>query len=270
MKQVYSPADSAEAHMLVHMLGHAGIPAHIHGESLQLAVGDLPAGALLQLMVADEDYDQARALIVKWERDNAPSPAEPRTLYPVGVAIAAFIVGALGGWFINERIEAGQINFLNGAERIDTNGDGVDDLTYRYAPGGQYAVAMEADNNYDRRPDYALEYDALGLTRRHRTDRNFDGSYDEEGRYEDGLLVRVDVDTDGNGVPDVRNFYERGALKRSEQVDHAYGHVVRIDHFGPFHVERAEVDLDRDGFLETVRTYDRFGEIADTEMRAQP
>jgi hypothetical protein len=57
MKQVYAPANTAEAHMLAHLLEQAGVRAHVHGEALQGAVGESPAANLLQLLVADEDYD---------------------------------------------------------------------------------------------------------------------------------------------------------------------------------------------------------------------
>ena len=49
MQEVYQPANAPEAHMLVHLLGEAGITAHIHGEALQGAVGELPAGNVIRL-----------------------------------------------------------------------------------------------------------------------------------------------------------------------------------------------------------------------------
>jgi hypothetical protein len=81
--------------------------------------------------------------------------------------------------------------------------------------------------------------------------------------------VRSDIDTDGNEVADVTSYFEDGILRRSESIDHRYGHAVRIDHYGPFHLERSEIDLDRDGFLETIRTYDRYGEVIETTTRTR-
>lgn len=104
MRQAYAPANSAEAHMLAHMLDQNGIEAHIHGEALQGGVGELPASGLLQLLVADDDYERARALIAAWERANVSSPDEttqkPRV--PIWMGLIVFAIGVGGGWALHE------------------------------------------------------------------------------------------------------------------------------------------------------------------------
>lgn len=129
MRQVYAPADAAEAHMLVHLLEQNGIQALIHGEALQGAVGELPAAGLLQLLVPDEEHDAAR------------------------------------------------------------------------------------------------------------------------------------------GVPDLAVYFRHGMVAREEISDLNSRQIVRINYYrGPL-LESAEIDADRDGFLETRQTFGRFGEVTNTEAR---
>jgi hypothetical protein len=46
-----------------------------------------------------------------------------------------------------------------------------------------------------------------------------------------------------------------------------YGTMARINHYDDGRLQRSEIDLDRDGFLETVRTFDRYGEVVSSETR---
>ncbi|MEJ5207330.1 DUF2007 domain-containing protein [Denitratimonas sp. CY0512] len=66
MHVVYEPENLIEAHLLKGLLAQAGIAAHIRGEHLTGAMGELPALGLLAVMVVDEDADAARALIADW------------------------------------------------------------------------------------------------------------------------------------------------------------------------------------------------------------
>ena len=66
MHVVYEPENLIEAHLLKGLLAQAGIAAHIRGEHLTGAMGELPALGLLAVMVADEDASAARALIADW------------------------------------------------------------------------------------------------------------------------------------------------------------------------------------------------------------
>lgn len=63
MQRIYEPENLLEAEMLLGMLASEGIEAHLLGQHLVGAVGELPACGLLALLVADEDAERARALI---------------------------------------------------------------------------------------------------------------------------------------------------------------------------------------------------------------
>lgn len=66
MQRVYEPADLLEAEMLVGMLASEGIAAHVSGRHLVGAIGELPPGGLLALLVADEQTERARELILAY------------------------------------------------------------------------------------------------------------------------------------------------------------------------------------------------------------
>lgn len=273
MRQVYTPANAAEAHMLAHLLGQRGIVAHVHGEALQGAAGELPAGNVVQLLVSDEDYDKARELLLRWERADVPpseQQATPGKRFRFVAAAVFLLIGIASGWALKAAMDNSRFTFGDSQLSLDQNGDGRDDVTYFYRPGSSTAHRAEYDYNRDGRTDTIGHYDEVGVTVEEESDVDFDGDFDSRTIFRNGVRMRTEEDTDGNGVVDMRYFYENGAVARIEQVDHVYGHVVRIDHLGPFFLERSEIDLDRDGFLEMLRTYDRFGEITNTETRARP
>jgi hypothetical protein len=63
MKTVYRAANTIEAHIILNLLRQLGIDGYINGEYLQGAMGELPAVDLVRVMVQDEDYTAALAII---------------------------------------------------------------------------------------------------------------------------------------------------------------------------------------------------------------
>jgi hypothetical protein len=272
MREAYSPANAAEAHMLVHLLEQAGIQARIHGEALQGAVGDLPVSNFLQIMVSDEDYDRARKVLLEWEQTNAPPELAPeaptrKRRFPWTVAIACLVVGALVGWGAKRIVETSRISWAENQESIDLNGDGRPDRVYTYGPTASSAYKGEFDNDFDGRPDAIVYYDPIGTPQSQESDEDFDGVFETRYSYGNGVLQRAEIDTDANRVPDVTITFRHGIWRREEIVDPRYGTVAVVNHYDAGRLVRAEVDLDRDGFLETLRTVDRFGEVTKTETR---
>jgi hypothetical protein len=101
MKTLYVAANAIEAHMLVHLLRQVDLTAHIQGEHLQGAVGELPAAGMVRLMIPEEQYPRARDVIDQWEADQPPEPLVPRHVAPsrsVGAShLAWFIAGVVVG-----------------------------------------------------------------------------------------------------------------------------------------------------------------------------
>jgi hypothetical protein len=67
MKCVYEATQSAEAHIIKHLLERAELFAVIHGEYLQGGVGELAASGLLKVMVNEADYTEAKSIVKTWD-----------------------------------------------------------------------------------------------------------------------------------------------------------------------------------------------------------
>ncbi|WP_421682092.1 DUF2007 domain-containing protein [Stutzerimonas urumqiensis] len=81
MQRVYEPGDLLEAEMLIGMLAAEGIDTHLAGRHLIGAIGELPMGGLLGLMVADRQAERARALIADYNAARPMAGGEPDS-YP--------------------------------------------------------------------------------------------------------------------------------------------------------------------------------------------
>jgi hypothetical protein len=74
-REVYSAADLHEAHFIKSMLEESGIKAHIVGDHLQTAIGDLPAARIApRIWVNAANFDQARKIITDHEAQRRSNP----------------------------------------------------------------------------------------------------------------------------------------------------------------------------------------------------
>ncbi|MES2857789.1 MAG: DUF2007 domain-containing protein [Pseudomonadota bacterium] len=63
MRSVYQAANLIDAHLVRHALEDAGIAAFVRGEALTGGMGELGVFGLLAVMVADEQWAQAREVV---------------------------------------------------------------------------------------------------------------------------------------------------------------------------------------------------------------
>jgi hypothetical protein len=97
MRRIYEAANAIEAHMIVHLLGQAGIEGRVEGEYLQGGIGELPAVGRVGVAVPEEQAERARAIVVEWER-SAPPPDANVTARPSPARdLAVFAFGVLVG-----------------------------------------------------------------------------------------------------------------------------------------------------------------------------
>lgn len=89
MQRIHEPANLGEGELLVAMLASEGIRAHLLGQHLLGALGELPVAGLLAIGVEDADASRAQALIAAYNAarplaDDAPggdeSGAQPGVL----------------------------------------------------------------------------------------------------------------------------------------------------------------------------------------------
>ena len=63
MKRIYNAENTIDANLVKGVLAQEGIAAHISGEYLAGALGELPAMGLLTVMVAEEDETAALKIL---------------------------------------------------------------------------------------------------------------------------------------------------------------------------------------------------------------
>jgi len=261
MKTLYEAASAIEAHMLVDLLKQEGLTAHIHGESLQGAVGEIPASGLVRLVVAEEDHAAARAVIDRWEATQVePTPratAAPARKSRGWAGLALGLVIGMGATYAMYRAPAR-------IDGIDYNRDGELDERWTFSPNGM-PIKTETDRNLDRKVDYVIHFDARGHIESAESDDNFDGVFESKQWLKNGNVEMTLSDTDGDGYPDMRSTFTHGILDTTEYINPASGKPLRVEHFALGVLKYADVDLDKDGQLDTRIQYTPLADMASKE-----
>lgn len=269
---IYRAANIADAHLIRQMLEAEGIHAFIQGEYLQGAVGELPANTEILVQVGNDDYAAARAVVEQWESAEVED-AEDDTEYAsqpaastfglnrgasVFTVFACLLVGALAGaamvWILYNRP-------LDGTS-IDYDGDGRAEERVFFA--GERAERVEYDRNRDGKVDQIIRYNLDGTLDAIESDDDFDGGYERVDRFHHNQPERWVVDDGLDRTIDYRGEYAMGVLFREEWLD-SNGNVIKSIRYDNARPVSGEFDSDGDGRLDTVRRYDRRGEIVGSE-----
>lgn len=83
MQRIYEPQDLLEAELLLAMLASEGIDAHLTGQHLIGAIGELPVCGLLGLLVEDARAERAQQLIAAYNAAQPLSGDEPENFQGV-------------------------------------------------------------------------------------------------------------------------------------------------------------------------------------------
>ncbi|MDQ7003511.1 MAG: DUF2007 domain-containing protein [Ghiorsea sp.] len=67
MKCVFEADQLGEAYIIKHLLERASLHPIIHGEYLQGGVGEIAPSGLLKIVVAIDEYDEAKSIIQAWD-----------------------------------------------------------------------------------------------------------------------------------------------------------------------------------------------------------
>lgn len=260
MKTLYEASNAIEAHMLVDLLKQEEIEAHIQGEALQGAMGEIPANGLVRLVVAQESHAAARAVIDRWEStqvEATPRPARSTKAAGVRGLLLGLVIG-VGATYAIYRAPAT-------TDGVDYDRDGLLDEKVTYSPNGM-PLKLEVDRNLDHKLDYIAHYDARGHLDSADSDDNFDGVFETKQWLKNGNVEMSLVDTDGDGYPDLRSTYTHGVVDTTEYINPASGKPVRVEHFVLGILKYADVDTDMDGTLDTRIKYTKLAEIASKEL----
>lgn len=256
MKTLYQAANAVEAHMLLDLLQQEGVAAYLQGEHLQGAVGGLPAAGLVHLVVDEADHAQARAVIDRWEAaqpqepPQAPAPRKPGALRPFALGLVVGAVVLYAFYRVPSTVDG-----------VDHNRDGVLDERWTYAPSG-VVLTYEADRNLDGKVDVRGGFDRRGVMNFAESDVDFNGIFETRTHYRAGNAEVSEVDTDGDGLPDLRWRYSSGVLSSTEYLEPLTGRRLRVEYLTLGKLTTADVDTDQDGILDTRYTYGKLGEVS--------
>jgi hypothetical protein len=252
--------------MLQDLLKQQGIEARLDGAQLQGGVGELPASGFVRLVVNDEDFAAARAVVDDWEsasaQDPIPIPAPAR-------ALSKGVLGALIGLVVGVAATAAFFRAPLPAEGIDHDGDGSLDERWFTAASGT-PVRTEMDRNFDGRTDWIYRFDRKGRLESAEGDDDFDGSFETTWQYSRGNPAYGEVDADGDSAPDFAMRLNRGVLASTEYYDPATSRPVRREYFELGRITTADVDTDRDGDFDTRHVYSPLAEIIESTPIAPP
>lgn len=255
MKTAYRAANGIEAHMLQDLLAQDGIAARLDGAYLEGAIGELPAAGLVRLVVEDEDYERARALLMAWEAANAPAPPTPQTppahKSRIGAALIGLAVGVAGATFY--------FRAPVGSDGIDFDGDGVLDETWTYSPEGVIRE-VRTDRNRDRKVDFIVRYGSGGAPEVSESDDDFNGTFEMISTFVQGNIQIAETDTDGDGVADLKTYFRQGVASEVVILDKYTGLPLRVETLRFGKIVHADIDFDRDGKLDRRVTYSAIGE----------
>lgn len=264
MRTVYEPSNALEGHMLEDILRQRGIEARLEGAGLQSAVGELPAIGLVRLLVEDQDFAAARAVIDDWEKTTVPDPIQP----PARAAPGA-LVGALVGLVVGVGVAYFYFRVPTGTRGIDYNEDGILDERWNYAPGGTM-TSTEIDRDFDGKIDVRWRFDRNGHVASSESDEDFDGSFETQARFRNGQAYLSTTKTGEESSVDLRYLYQHGVLARMEYVDKDSGNPLRVEVYRLGELVSADVDTDRDGRLDRRYFYDDLVNVTSTEAIEAP
>lgn len=145
-------------------------------------------------------------------------------------------------------------------EEVDLNNDGRPEMFNHYrerADAPRLLVRKDSDLNNDGRVDVRSWYDESGGLELEELDGDFDGQIDMWDHYQDtngdGVAERVsnEIDTDYDGAPNIFTYYRDGLAVRKERDTNGDG---KIDHWEKFdstgNVVKSGRDTNYDGSID--------------------
>jgi hypothetical protein len=260
MKTLYQAASAIEAHMIVQLLKQEGMDAHIEGEHLQGALGELPAAGLIRVVVNEADYPQARTVVDRWDADQPVQVAQARAEPKPFQWFYGLVIGAVLG--VASSYAYFRMPMFENSTDFDRDGDVIEKLTYS---ADRTPLKREVDRNQDKKIDFIAHYDASGKTEQVLRDDNFDGVFETKLRFKQGSLEYSATDTDGDGYADLRSNYAYSVTVKTEFINPSTGLALRVEYFKLGKLTVAEMDTDRDGKLDTRYVYGPLGQVVSTE-----
>jgi hypothetical protein len=132
----------------------------------------------------------------------------------------------------------------NKVELLDANNDGKPDIK-RVMKGGR-EICRITDLNHDGKPDMFEYYDATGQLRRREADYDDNGIVNSIEHFENGKLVRRELDTTNQGKIDTWDFFDPASGARTKRERDATGDG-RVDQWWTYEGDKVTIAMDRNG-----------------------
>jgi hypothetical protein len=127
---------------------------------------------------------------------------------------------------------------------VDANNDGKPDIKRVYRGGRE--VCRITDLNFDGKPDLFEYYDERGQVRRREADYDDNGVINAIEHYENGKLVRRELDTTNQGRIDTWDFFDPTTGRRTKRERDATGDG-RLDQWWTYEGDQVTIAIDRSG-----------------------
>lgn len=129
-------------------------------------------------------------------------------------------------------------------ETVDVNNDGKPDIRRVY--DGNVEVCRISDLNRDGKPDLFEYFDKTGQLRRREADYDDNGIVNAIEIYENGKLVRAEIDTTNQGRIDTWDTFDPATGKRIKRERDATGDG-RIDQWWTYNGDQVTIAMDKNG-----------------------
>ncbi len=132
----------------------------------------------------------------------------------------------------------------NKVELLDANNDGKPDIKKVFKNGRE--ICRITDLNHDGKPDMFEYFDQTGQLRRRESDYDDNNVVNSIEHYENGKLVRRELDTTNQGRIDTWDFFDPNTGARIKRERDANGDG-RIDQWWTYEGGQVTIAMDRNG-----------------------
>lgn len=270
LETVYETADRIQAHLFRSLLEQDEIPAHVAGEPLQGALGELPPTMpSMRVQVAPEHVERARGLISRHdnarrgvpdedEAQSASRGANRGAVFALGLFLGA--IAATSYWRESSPQVPPATPQSQRPTSWDRDDDGRADAWARYGVDG-VMVESSFDENEDGAPEVWNQLGKAEQIAAARHDSDFDGREDYWEDYEDGRPSSYSSDNDRDGKRDEWGEFEGFDVAERRW---SFGNDAIIDKRAVYENGRRvqeQYDRDRDGRFDETLVLDEFERV---------
>ena len=240
--------------MVLNLLEQEGITGRVEGDYLQGGAGELQPLSIVRVVVADEDYAQAKSVVGEWEAVQPRETGDETRVVRSSTGTIKFLLGlaiGVGGmyWVFHSPVTT---------HGIDYDKDGVLDEKWTYTDSR--LTRVEADRNFDGKMDDVYYYDHLGVIDYVESDDDFDGVFETKYQYRHGNPTHQESDLDGDGKIDYRATFQHGILDEVTITKGTSSSPRKRQWFNLNKLVYSEYDANGNGIYEQQRQYDYFEE----------